>query len=64
MAAFQWSRQRYIYPASKVLNTSTNTAAYVLSNTNEGWGAIGNVTVTAEPVRNLNLMAAYNHRIT
>ena len=57
---FSGPDNRYIYPASKnISNTSTNTAAYVLSNTNEGWGAIGNVTVTAEPVRNLNLMAAY-----
>ena len=32
---------------------------FVLSNTNKGWGAIGNITVTAQPVRNLNLMAAY-----
>jgi hypothetical protein len=33
--------------------------AFVLTNTNLGWGAIGNITVTASPVRNMNLMLAY-----
>jgi len=33
--------------------------AYVMTNTNEGWGYTANVTVTAEPVKNLTLMAAY-----
>lgn len=57
---FSGPDNRYIYPASgQISNTTTNTAAYILSNTNEGWSAIGNITVTAEPVRNLNLMAAY-----
>lgn len=31
----------------------------MLANNSDGWGAIGNITVTAEPVNNLNLMAAY-----
>lgn len=57
---FSGPDNRYIYPPlSEISNTTTNTAAYVLSNTNEGWGAIGNVTLTAEPIRSLNLMAAY-----
>lgn len=49
---------RYIYPAKDKLNY-TKKNAYVLTNNNQGWGAIGNITVTAEPIRNLNLMAAY-----
>ena len=55
---FSGADDRYIYPASSAISyTSRN--AYVLANNNEGWGAIGNITVTAEPVENLNLMAAY-----
>lgn len=51
---------RYIYPASSAISYNSKNA-YVLSNTKKGWGAIANVTVTAEPVKNLNLMAAYTH---
>jgi hypothetical protein len=55
---FNGPDDRYIYPArSEITYTSRN--AYVLSNTNEGWGATGNITVTAEPMENLNLMAAF-----
>ena len=39
----------------------TSRNAYVLANNSEGWGAIGNITLTAEPVKNLNIMAAYTH---
>ena len=55
---FSGADDRYIYPASAAL-TYTSRNAYVLANNSEGWGAIGNLTVTAEPVENLNLMAAY-----
>ncbi|NLO51024.1 MAG: TonB-dependent receptor [Bacteroidales bacterium] len=51
---------RYIYPDRDSL-TYTNKNAYVLSNTNEGWGAIGNISVFAEPVKDLNLMVAYTY---
>ncbi len=49
---------RYIYPTGSDLTYSSRNA-YVLTNNSDGWGAIGNITVTAEPVENLNLMAAY-----
>ena len=55
---FSGSDDRYIYPAAKDL-TYTAKNAFVLANTNEGWGAIGNITVTAEPIKNLNVMVAY-----
>jgi hypothetical protein len=55
---FSGADTRYIYPASTAL-TYTSRNAYVLANNNEGWGAIGNITVTAAPLENLNLMAAY-----
>lgn len=47
---------RYIYPDNISYN---NRNAYILANNSDGWGAIGNITVTAEPMENLNLMAAY-----
>jgi hypothetical protein len=34
-------------------------SAHVLTNTNEGYGYTFNITLNAQPVRNLNLMAAY-----
>ena len=55
---FNGPDNRYIYPAT-AQRTYTAQNAYVLSNNSEGWGAIGNITVTAEPVQDLNLMAAY-----
>jgi hypothetical protein len=55
---FSGKDDRYIYPADELIEyTSRN--AYVLANNNEGWGATGNITITAEPVQNLYLMAAY-----
>ncbi|WP_223266344.1 hypothetical protein [Gelidibacter gilvus] len=57
---FSGSDDRYIYPASTDL-TYTSRNAYVLSNTSKGWGAIGNITVNAEPVEDLRLMLAYTY---
>lgn len=59
-----WTRfaghdDRYIYPTTGITYTSKD--AFVLSNTSKGWGAIGNITVNAEPVEDLKLMAAYTY---
>ncbi|HZH72470.1 MAG TPA: TonB-dependent receptor, partial [Mariniphaga sp.] len=55
---FNGPDDRYIYPElSEISLTSRN--AYVLANNSEGWGAIGNITVSAEPVQDLNLMGAF-----
>ena len=35
--------------------------AYVLTNTNKGYGWTGNLTVNASPVKNLDIMAAYTY---
>ena len=35
--------------------------AYVMTNTNKGWGYTANVTVNMEPFKNFNVMAAYTH---
>ena len=50
--------QRYRYPKNY---TYTDSHAYVLSNTNKGYGYIFNVTAKATPVRDLNITAAYTH---
>jgi hypothetical protein len=55
---FSGPDDRYIYPATKDL-TYTSKNAYILANNSDGWGAIGNITITAEPVKNLNLMVSY-----
>ena len=57
---FSGSDDRYIYPADSLI-TYADRNAYILSNNSEGWGAIGNITITAEPVKNLNIMAAYTY---
>ncbi|MEO5788503.1 carboxypeptidase regulatory-like domain-containing protein [Gelidibacter sp.] len=57
---FSGPDDRYIYPASADL-TYTSRNAYMLSNTSKGWGAIGNITVNAEPVDDLRLMLAYTY---
>ncbi len=54
---FSGSDTRYIFPTDYLYNTVKD--ACVLINTNEGWGYTLNLTLTAEPVNNLNLMAAY-----
>ena len=38
-------------------------AAYVLTNTNKGYGWIANVTLRATPVNHLDLMVAYTHTV-
>lgn len=55
---FNGSDDRYIYPARASL-TYNSRNAYVLANNSEGWGATANITITAEPVEDFNLMAAY-----
>ena len=39
--------------------TYDSTPAYVMTNTNQGWGYTANITLNAEPVKNLKIMAAY-----
>lgn len=57
---FSGNDDRYIYPGDSLI-TYTSKNAYILANNSEGWGAIGNITITAEPVDNLNVMAAYTY---
>jgi hypothetical protein len=57
-----WTRfagpdNRYIFPASYLYNTVKD--ACVLTNTDKGYGYTLNLTLNAEPVKNLELMFAY-----
>ena len=61
----EWARfngvdNRLIYPANQGAIYAKKNAPY-LSNTNKGYGYVGNIMFTMEPVRNLQLMASYTH---
>lgn len=48
---------RPVYPE----NFRTGTKAFVLENTNRGYGYSANVTLNMRPIENLSIMAAYTH---
>jgi hypothetical protein len=69
---FSGPDNRYIYPTDTIKYWATyvdnngvkrvsSTSACVLSNTNKGYGYTFNVTLNAQPVKNLNIMAAYTY---
>ncbi len=60
-----WARMtgadnRLIYPSDYRIN---NRDTYVLTNTTKGYGWTANVTLNAEPVERLNIMASYTHTV-
>jgi len=57
-AKFSGADNRYIYPSSVYHITNVRDAC-VLSNTNKGYGYTFNVTLQAQPVKDLNMMFAY-----
>ena len=58
----QGADNRLIYPENyRYYNDFSN--ACVLTNTHKGYGWTFNLTATAEPIKNLNLMAAYTHTV-
>ena len=59
---FSGPDKRYNYNAIGNYKYGKSTA-YVLTNTNKGYGWIANVTLRATPVRNLDLMVAYTHTV-
>ena len=61
-ARFSGPDKRYNYNAIGNYKYGKSTA-YVLTNTNKGYGWIANVTLRATPVRNLDLMVAYTHTV-
>lgn len=54
---FAGSDNRYIFPASYLYNSVKD--ACVLTNTGKGYGYTLNLTLNAEPVKNLDIMASY-----
>lgn len=57
---FNGPDNRLIYPTDyKYYNEIAD--ACVLTNTKEGWGYTANLTLNAQPVKDLNIMAAYTH---
>ena len=60
---FSGADNRWIYPSDYKLYDNITQDASVLANTSKGHGWILNFTATAEPVKNLYLMAAYTHTV-
>ena len=56
---FNGADNRLIYPANYQYYSGKN--AIMLDNTSKGYGYTANITVNAEPIPNLNIMAAYTH---
>ena len=59
-ARFNGVDNRPIYPAG----FRTGTKAFVLENTSKGYGWSANITLNAQPVEWLSLMAAYTHTVS
>ena len=51
---------RLLYPSDYRVNKAS---AYMLTNTSKGYGWTANVTLNAEPIKDLRLMAAYTHTV-
>ena len=56
------SGKQYIYPKNAAGNQAG--AAYVLTNTNKGYGWNAALTVKMQPVKHLDIMAAYAHTVS
>ena len=52
---------RHIYPSKG--STYTETDAYVLTNTNKGYGYTANILINAQPIPELNITASYTHTV-
>lgn len=56
---FEGPDNRFRYPSDYNYYVRNVGVLGVLTNTSEGYGYTGNITINAEPVRDLNIMAAY-----
>ena len=59
-ARFNGADNRPVYPE----DFRTGTKAFVLENTNQGYGWSANVTLNVSPIEGLDLMAAYTHTVS
>ena len=59
---FEGADNRYIYPSDHKYYAKND--AYILTNTNKGYGYIANVTLNMSPVQGLDIMAAYTHTVS
>lgn len=67
-ARLEGADNRWVYPSdfryySRATNGVNLNDACVLKNTSKGYGWTANVTVNAEPVKDLKIMAAYTHTV-
>ena len=60
-ATFNGADQRHIYPSNYKYN---RTDAYILTNSNEGYGSIASIELKAEPVKGLDFIASYTHTVS
>ena len=61
---FTGADNRIIYPSKAGYTYYSNLSnVCVLTNTSKGYGWTANITINAEPIKNLNLMAAYTHTV-
>ena len=58
---FNGADNRHIYPATYKYS---KTNAFVLTNTNKGYGSVASISLNAEPVKGMNVTAAYTHTVS
>ena len=58
-AKFDGADNRYIYPSDYKYYAKND--AYILTNTNKGYGYVASITMNMTPVQGLDIMAAYTH---
>ena len=61
-ATFNGADNRHIYPS--VYKYDKKVDAYVLTNTNKGYGYTASISMNAQPVKDLNITAAYTHTVS
>ena len=59
-STFNGADNRHIYPSSYKYQSAD---AYVLTNTNKGYGYVASAQIKMQPVKNLNFTASYTHTV-
>ena len=60
-ATYNGADQRHIYPATYKYNKVN---AFVLTNTNKGYGSVATISMNAQPTKSLNFTASYTHTVS